>query len=1006
MQLLDLTATCHPDIALLYVNLGETRRSWSISPVDTDRWIVDIRNKEVEGREHEKKMRLSAPARADLMKFAKFLRWLPFTENEAPQRDERVGIRAVHVSLGLVEYGGVTLAIYMFGQNMEIFRLLQAARFFDQQCANIEEDNPEFDAFPDQTSTAAVYYQLLVRVREEYRIQLRITLDAVSGTSAGGINAVGLAYAVARNLDFGQLRSTWLEDAHAYTLSFSRLRRLKRLFSFKAVIGGFVAAIYYLVTALPKWLMRACEDGSVFEFPAWWWPYVLECVSSGTALFDGEKFENIIRQALTRMEGLNYPVSDVRSSVTLFTTATNLDAHVSPMHLESSPYAVESNNQNHLTFAQVREDFVNGAALLDSLVLAARTTSAFPFAFAGFRPWDLFGKEEPTREEFEPLLQRFNQHYPAHADFGTMEFADGGLTNNKPFEPILDWMYHHRKMAGKLVDRRLLFLEPHPQSGPNVDEHLDRFGPVGYIEGTGVGDTTFGQSVLRRQRRKALELVQSRANLLRQARSARRNPLVYSWESQGGRVLNAMSSESIREEMKQVSSINKQRRYAREKHLRFLKQERSKGRDSPIAAMFSRVGGQNDEALVQWGARAEILVPTEHTIPGDDLSRYLVERGQDASRALTELFASRRWLNVPRDSEESDLLYKRISENFVFERAPRLKSQGDMVNQNLWFVRDALVFTNKLLSDTCYVNGNEHEFEDPRIGYRSRAIDLITTAIRDLDNLVEYLRIPECLADLNARDRDEAHNVLMETRNHIQQVYERVRHVQRMQLDNTDLSRALRRFELQANLIADHILKRLLKDMFQNDRHIEFEFRRVLQGFWYYDLKMFRSRTMQEEDTEFVVKRLSPDDSFVLFGRERSGWRWQGLSSADVLLRCSDKAHFAGFFERSFRENDMMWGHLDGVEAMCQLICEVVDTQVDRENNDRKPVFLNRDPIRRERDHKAWVHLDARASVIDASILLLTRHPEGNNLVDEIQDRRQREFWDAVLSDLIGLRDV
>ncbi|MDO8578802.1 MAG: patatin-like protein [Dehalococcoidales bacterium] len=92
---------------------------------------------------------------------------------------------ANEIRIGLVLYGGVSLAIYIFGVALEFLRVMRAWE---------HEDN---------------VYSSLLRDADT-----KIVVDIISGTSAGGINGVLLAKGLTCGLsseDFGMLRNLWLE---------------------------------------------------------------------------------------------------------------------------------------------------------------------------------------------------------------------------------------------------------------------------------------------------------------------------------------------------------------------------------------------------------------------------------------------------------------------------------------------------------------------------------------------------------------------------------------------------------------------------------------------------------------------------------------------------------------------------------------------------------------------------------------------------------------------------
>ncbi len=92
---------------------------------------------------------------------------------------------ANEIRIGLVLYGGVSLAIYIYGAALEFLRVMRAWE---------HEDN---------------VYSSLLRDADA-----KIVVDIISGTSAGGINGVLLAKGLTCGLsseDFGMLRNLWLE---------------------------------------------------------------------------------------------------------------------------------------------------------------------------------------------------------------------------------------------------------------------------------------------------------------------------------------------------------------------------------------------------------------------------------------------------------------------------------------------------------------------------------------------------------------------------------------------------------------------------------------------------------------------------------------------------------------------------------------------------------------------------------------------------------------------------
>ncbi len=106
------------------------------------------------------------------------------------------------VRLGLVCYGGVSLAIYMHGMTKELFKLVRAARAFDNAFQTSDFDpahwftgEPVVQGAPNYDSEAA-YFGALAALAADGN-PLTVVLDVIAGTSAGGINGVCLARGLA-----------------------------------------------------------------------------------------------------------------------------------------------------------------------------------------------------------------------------------------------------------------------------------------------------------------------------------------------------------------------------------------------------------------------------------------------------------------------------------------------------------------------------------------------------------------------------------------------------------------------------------------------------------------------------------------------------------------------------------------------------------------------------------------------------------------------------------------
>ena len=123
-------------------------------------------------------------------------------------------VREKELRLALVCFGGISLAVYMHGVSKEILKLVRASRALH----NIRDRTARAGARPadffppddPEHDTETVYFDLLRAVGQH--VELRVIVDVIAGASAGGINGVMLARALAHDLPVAHLRDMWLES--------------------------------------------------------------------------------------------------------------------------------------------------------------------------------------------------------------------------------------------------------------------------------------------------------------------------------------------------------------------------------------------------------------------------------------------------------------------------------------------------------------------------------------------------------------------------------------------------------------------------------------------------------------------------------------------------------------------------------------------------------------------------------------------------------------------------
>jgi patatin-related protein len=377
---------------------------------------------------------------------------------------------AQEVRFAVVMYGGVSLAIYINGVTQEMLRLVQAT-------APAEKDGrtarplplPETPGQPgDTTWTYRKLAYLLAddELRADYRVQLargpvppeedlveqamrdperalrtRFIIDILSGTSAGGINAVFLAKSLAGNRDMDALRELWVSEGDMALLLNDK---------------GSLAGLGLPLAQPPQ------------------------------SLLNSQRMYAKLLQALDAVDGEHRGTGACDSpcvdELDLFVTVTDLAGVPLPIGL-SDRLVYERRHRNVFQFKYATDPGRNDFEPDNNpfLAFASRCTSAFPFAFEPMSLRDIdavlarhpnYGGRPECRSD-SPRWKRFFKEVPdprtgrPGVDFTSRAFADGGYLDNKPFSYATETML--RRHADVMVDRKLIYIEPnpaHPEDAP------------------------------------------------------------------------------------------------------------------------------------------------------------------------------------------------------------------------------------------------------------------------------------------------------------------------------------------------------------------------------------------------------------------------------------------------------------------------------------------------------------------------------------------------------------
>ncbi len=344
------------------------------------------------------------------------------------------------IRYAVVMYGGVSLAIYMNGIAQELLRMVRSTAPLEAHDHSAGSQAPLLPpADLKQESTSQVYRKIgqilsqgervknLDEVTDDSPILTRFVVDILSGTSAGGINAIYLSKALANNQPLGLLEDLWMKEADIDKL-------LNDAKSFH--------------NSLPS--RRTTSS-------------LLNSQRMYHKLFSA--FQLMDEAGGARQQGYSSPLVD---ELDLFVTATDLQGIEVPI---STTDLVVKERLHKIDFSfscRHRKPRVNHFmhGYNGMLAFAARCTSSFPVAFEPMKLSDV--KRVPELSEADFTTKYWKPFFPIYLNaqefdrnYVERELADGGYLQNKPFRYALDSIKY--RDAWGPVDRKLLFLEPFPE---------------------------------------------------------------------------------------------------------------------------------------------------------------------------------------------------------------------------------------------------------------------------------------------------------------------------------------------------------------------------------------------------------------------------------------------------------------------------------------------------------------------------------------------------------------
>lgn len=358
----------------------------------------------------------------------------------------------------VVMYGGVSLAIYINGIAQELYHLVSSTA---REKVGATTARP----IAELTPTQRVYRKLsYILANREFRkrcsrqaaehgdqkppykvpeapdgddtIETRFVIDIMSGTSAGGINSIFLAKALANDQNIDQLKELWINEGD-----------IGLLLNDKASVKGL---------------------GLKNQHPP-------------LSLLNSRRMYLKLLKAFDDMEKSS-PSKSTPSrflddhELDLFITTTDISGLALPIRLSDS-VVFERRHRNIFRFRYSPDDDAYDFIAKNNpfLAFAARCTSSFPFAFEPMKLSDI-DEVLNTFPEYRANIsyqgaseewRRFFHRNVRAADnyLQNRSFGDGGYLDNKPFSYAVDTI--SRRHSTLPVDRKLIYIEPSPEHPEN-----------------------------------------------------------------------------------------------------------------------------------------------------------------------------------------------------------------------------------------------------------------------------------------------------------------------------------------------------------------------------------------------------------------------------------------------------------------------------------------------------------------------------------------------------------
>jgi patatin-related protein len=773
-------------------------------------------------------------------------------------------LREKELRIALVCFGGISLAVYMYGISKEVLKLVRASSALHAIADRARRANASFfDAFDrsdPEYDTEEIYFELLREIGQ--KIELRVIVDVIAGASAGGINGAMLARALCHDLPMGALRDLWLNNADVTVLLSAEARAGKwsKLFLTPLIWAASATGRLRLITD-----MEARQKLSLFVRSRWFKPPL-----------DGRVMAGLMYDAATAMGPPKHPLASLLpsgQSLDLFVTVTDYYGYQRLVQIHDPPLIREVDHHHILQFryrrssGAVDSDF--GLDNAGGLAFAARATSSFPGAFPPARIVEMDeliaqrGGSWPRRAAF--IAENFPNHLRAGIDPTTASFIDGSVLNNRPFQQAIAAI--HGRPAYREVDRRLVYIDPYPAAAAarRMQQKLPGF--FATLRGA-LSDIPSSQPVTDELAR-VLDFNEQVRRLRAIVDSAR--PHVSEWVA---KVITApfdraIATQELRAWREQVNShVARDAGFAYQAYVRLK------------LASVRAFGAQLIVRLRGVPARSPLSRVVAQIIDAWALHKGIVYERADSEALEFETQTADHLPGWVRYLLAFDVKYRERRLHFLIEGQNRLYQ---LIGEKRFNGLDPLVIDR--LKRDFYARLDSLRRREQRDFYSREVRTLVADIFPTAPLAAEIKHLDAYAKDFVARHAAELDRLI----DHL-----------------------AREIDLDAST---HELDDLLASLDPSAWHPDAR-REVLVnylGFPFWDVLTFPVISAREigELNEILIDRISPQDARTLEG-------FHGIES----LRGTGLGQFAAFLSRSYRENDYLLGRLHALDRLIDIVCD------------------------------------------------------------------------------------